>query len=167
MQNSSTAVTSILLVISGLGVGPNFNSPLFPIHASFDMSDSNYASILSQSTSAYAFLRSLGSSIGISASGLVFFEDLSQHQLPSLSVFNLTQAIEYSNLLTEVEENANVEVLGTAMQHVFVQVCICMGAGLLLSLLIGRYQFSNEPEEDQEEITRRVPRIDSFGPEDG
>ncbi|KAK6077063.1 multidrug resistance protein fnx1 [Seiridium cupressi] len=161
------AITSVLLVLAGLGVGPNFNSPLFPIHASFDISDGNYAAVLSQSTSAYAFLRSLGSSIGISASGLVFFEDLAQHQLPSLSVFNLTQAIEYSDLLSEVEEHANVEVLHMAMQHVFIQVCICMGVGLFLSLLIGRHKFSNELDEDGDELPRGVPRVDSFGTEDG
>ncbi|KAK9416329.1 putative Major facilitator superfamily domain-containing protein [Seiridium unicorne] len=161
------AVTSVLLVLAGLGVGPNFNSPLFPIHASFDISDGNYAAVLSQSTSAYAFLRSLGSSIGISASGLVFFEDLAQHQLPSLSVFNLTQAIEYSDLLSKVEEHANVEVLHMAMQHVFIQVCICMGVGLFLSLLIGRHKFSNELDEDEDELPRGVPRVDSFGTEDG
>jgi hypothetical protein len=159
----------VLLVISGLGVGPNFNAPLFPIHASFDTSDSDYASILTHSTSAYAFMRSLGSSIGITASGLVFFEDLSKHQLPSLSVFNLTQAIEYSDLLTEMEEQANVEVLQTAMQHVFIQVCITMCCGLLLSLLIRRHQFNNDDaEEDEDEvIPRGVPRVDSFGTEDG
>ncbi|KAK9802318.1 putative Major facilitator superfamily domain-containing protein [Seiridium cardinale] len=141
-------ITSVLLVLAGLGVGPNFNSPLFPIHASFDISDGNYAAVLSQSTSAYAFLRSLGSSIGISASGLVFFEDLAQHQLPSLSVFNLTQAIEYSDLLSKVEEHANVEVLHMAMQRVFIQ-------------------FSNELDEDEDELPRGVPRVDSFGTEDG
>ncbi|KAM0807788.1 putative Major facilitator superfamily domain-containing protein [Seiridium cardinale] len=160
-------ITSVLLVLAGLGVGPNFNSPLFPIHASFDISDGNYAAVLSQSTSAYAFLRSLGSSIGISASGLVFFEDLAQHQLPSLSVFNLTQAIEYSDLLSKVEEHANVEVLHMAMQRVFIQVCICMGVGLFLSLLIGRHKFSNELDEDEDELPRGVPRVDSFGTEDG
>lgn len=166
---TSTAVTSVLLIIGGLGVGPNFNAPLFPIHASFDTSDSDYASILTHSTSAYAFMRSLGSSIGITASGLVFFEDLSKHQLPSLSVFNLTQAIEYSDLLTEMEEQANVEVLQTAMQHVFIQVCITMCCGLLLSLLIRRHQFNNDDaEEDEDEvIPRGVPRVDSFGTEDG
>lgn len=167
LQDTSTAMTSVLLVIAGLGVGPNFNSPLFPIHASFDMRDDHYATLLSQSTSAYAFLRSLGSSIGISASGLVFFEDVVQHQLPTLSVFNLTQAIENSDLLTQVEEQANVEVLHAAMQHVFIQVCICMGAGLFLSLLIGRHKFSNEPKEDPESEPRAVPRVDSFGTEDG
>ncbi|KAI4595837.1 hypothetical protein KJ359_006474 [Pestalotiopsis sp. 9143b] len=166
---TSTAVTSVMLVLGGLGVGPNFNAPLFPIHASFDTSDSHYASVLSHSTSAYAFMRSLGSSIGITASGLVFFEDLSKHQLPSLSIFNLTQAIEYSDLLTEMEEQANVEVLETAMQHVFIQVCICMCVGLVLSLLIRRHPFNNdEPEDDEEEvIPRGVPRVDSFGTEDG
>ncbi|KAH8195906.1 hypothetical protein TruAng_009919 [Truncatella angustata] len=153
-SDTSTAITSLLLVIAGLGVGPNFNTPLFPVHASFDMSDSDYAATLSQSTSAYAFLRSLGSSIGITASGLVFFEDVAQHQSASLTVFNLTQAIEYSELLPEVEENANVEILHTAMQHVFIQVCVCI----------------NEPEEDQDddgEGARTIPRVDSFGTEDG
>ncbi|KAH6657943.1 major facilitator superfamily domain-containing protein [Truncatella angustata] len=169
-SDTSTAITSLLLVIAGLGVGPNFNTPLFPVHASFDMSDSDYAATLSQSTSAYAFLRSLGSSIGITASGLVFFEDVAQHQSASLTVFNLTQAIEYSELLPEVEENANVEILHTAMQHVFIQVCVCMCVGLLLSFFIGRHQFSNEPEEDQDddgEGARTIPRVDSFGTEDG
>lgn len=133
------------------------------------MSDNNYAAVLSHSTSAYAFLRSLGSSIGITASGLVFFEDIAHHQSATLSVFNLTQAIEYSELLTDVEETANVEVLHAAMQHVFIQVCICMGVGLLLSLFIGRHKFNNtESEEDEEEIVpRSVPRVDSFGTEDG
>ncbi|KAI1867358.1 hypothetical protein JX265_000805 [Neoarthrinium moseri] len=162
------AIVAVLLAVAGTGFGPNFNSPLIPIHASFDISLENYESILMQSTEAYTFLRSLGSSIGISASGLVFFEDLAQHQLPTLSVFNMTQAIENAHNLTLVEESANVEVLHGAMQHVFIQVCVVMGIGLSLSFLIRRHPFTSNTEGDEEDDgIRGTPRVDSFGIEDG
>lgn len=161
-----------LLFFTGIGVGPNFNSPLFPVLASFDRDMADYEATRIHSAAAYAFIRSLGSSIGISISGLVFFADLANHQLPTLTVFNLTQAIEEIDYPNQAEEAAKVDVLRASMQHIFLQVCVVMGAGLLLGPLIGRHELSSgrsSPDEDEAEdnICRRVPRVDSFGTEDG
>ncbi|KAI1338956.1 major facilitator superfamily domain-containing protein [Xylariaceae sp. FL0016] len=166
-SSSSDSLISGLLVIAGVGFGPNFSALLLPIQASFDNKGGDKMSAVILSSSAYMFLRSLGSSIGISVSGLVFFEDLASHQLPSLSVFNLTQAIKNPGALSVLEEDANLGVFHLAMQHVFVQVCVVTGAGLLMSLVIAKHKFdegSSFPASDGRGIGTR---IDSWGTDGG
>jgi hypothetical protein len=167
-QQVSIAGMYGLLIVTGVGVGPNFNSPLFPILASFDRGLVDYEGTRIRSAAAYAFIRSLGSSIGISISGLVFFADLAHHQLPTLTVFNLTQAIEAVGHLSQVEESANSEVLNASMQRIFFQICIVMGIGLFFGLLIGRHELGRGlGEGESDEVSPGVPRVDSFGTEDG
>ena len=72
-------MTSVILIVAGIGVGPNFNSLLIPIHASFD--ETSPPSDIALSASTYAFIRAIGSSLGISVGGLICFEELSRLSL--------------------------------------------------------------------------------------
>ncbi|CAM1501693.1 Fc.00g036770.m01.CDS01 [Cosmosporella sp. VM-42] len=117
-ENSSVAVTSILLIVTGIGVGPNFNSLLIPIHASFD--EMSPTSDVALSASAYAFIRAIGSSLGISVGGLICFEELGKLSLGA-GKLTVTQAIDAVHTMAGSEQEKAIGVFKRAMSHVFIE----------------------------------------------
>lgn len=132
--------------MTGVGVGPNFNSLLIPIHASFD--EKSPASDIALSASAYAFIRAIGSSLGISVGGLVCFQELSRLQL-SGGHLSVTQAIKAVQTLGGSEQQRAVDGFRRAMNHVFIEVAVVMGAGLLMSLIIQRHALGDKVRSNQ------------------
>lgn len=143
---TSTAVTVILLLIAGIGVAPNFNSLLIPIHASFDEKSDN--SDIAMSASAYSFIRTIGLSMGISISGLVCFDELQKLSTGSTSGLSISQLIESVNSMVGEERARTVSVFETAMTHVFIEVAAVMGAGMIASFLIRKHQLGEKVRSD-------------------
>lgn len=149
------AITAILLIITGIGVGPNFNSPLIPIHASFD--ENSPASDISLSASSYAFIRAIGSSLGISIGGLVCFEELSHLELSETGHLSVTQAISAAQKLSGSQRQVMIDVFQKAMNHVFLTSAVVMGAGFLMSLMVRKHTLGDKVRSNQRVGTKKLP----------
>lgn len=145
-KTTSTAVTVVLLLIAGVGVAPNFNSLLIPIHASFDETSDN--SDIAMSASAYSFIRTIGLSMGISISGLVCFGELQKLNNGPTSELSISQLIDSVRTLTGPERARTVSVFETAMTHVFIEVAAVMGAGMAASFLIRKHKLGEKVRSD-------------------
>lgn len=164
VQNTSVAVTSILLVVVGIGVGPNFNSLLIPIHASFDESSQN--SDIALSASAYAFIRAIGNSLGISIGALTCFSVLSQSDNATIANESVVQAIISLRGMTGPEKVQTVAIFTKAMRSVFIEIVVFMGAGLLASSIIAHHTLgdkvrSNHKIDPKTELSSRDPESNS------
>lgn len=145
-KSTSTAITVVLLLIAGVGVAPNFNSLLIPIHASFDDSSDN--SDIAMSASAYSFIRTIGLSMGISISGLVCFDELQKLDAGSTKGMSISQLIDSVATMTGQEREVTVGVFETAMTHVFIEVAAVMGAGMFASFLIRKHKLGEKVRSD-------------------
>lgn len=119
---------------------------MIPIHASFD--ESSPASDTALSASAYAFIRAIGSSLGISVGGLVCFEELGRLKLGGGHV-SVTQAIEAARTLQGSEQQRAISVFQKAMNHVFIEVTVVMGAALFSSLMILSHNLGDKVRSNQ------------------
>lgn len=136
----------ILLLVAGIGVAPNFNSLLIPIHASFDDKAKN--SDIAMSASAYAFIRTLGMSLGISISGLVCMSELQRlHDTTSTNV-DISRLIESLPGMAETERTIYADGFVSAMRKVFLQVTVVMAIGTLASCLIRSHSLGNAIRSD-------------------
>ncbi|POS75852.1 hypothetical protein DHEL01_v205758 [Diaporthe helianthi] len=147
-RSTSTAVTVVLLLIAGVGVAPNFNSLLIPIHASFDDSSDN--SDIAMSAAAYSFVRTIGLSMGISVSGLVCFGELQKLDKAQSAAggMSISQLIDSVGSMTGEEREVTVRVFETAMTHVFIEVAAVMGAGMFASFLIRKHKLGEKVRSD-------------------
>lgn len=145
-RTTSTAVTVVLLLIAGIGVAPNFNSLLIPIHASFDETSDN--SDIAMSASAYSFIRTIGLSMGISISGLVCFDELQKLNMGSTSELSISELIDNVGKMVGEERARTISVFETAMTHVFIEVAAVMGAGMVASFLIRKHQLGEKVRSD-------------------
>lgn len=150
-------MTSIILIVTGIGVGPNFNSLLIPIHASFD--ETSPASDVALSASAYAFVRAIGSSLGISVAGLICFEELGQLSSNDGHV-SVTQAIEIVQGVAGSGQEKAIIIFQTAMNHVFIEIAVLMGVGFLMSLLIQRHTLGDAVRSNQRVGTKKRRKDD-------
>lgn len=146
-------MTAAILIVAGIGFGPNFNSLLIPIHASFDDRSAN--ADIALSASAYAFIRAIGSSVGISISGLVCFTELRRLPLESIAHMSVSQAIEALHTMTGAEKTETVHGFQKAMNSVFIEVTVAMGMGMLLSSIIGKHQLGETIRSDHKVGGRR------------
>ncbi|ROV94790.1 hypothetical protein VMCG_08842 [Cytospora schulzeri] len=148
MLNETTpaAVVVVLLLVAGIGVAPNFNSLLIPIHASFDDTFDNSAIAMSAST--YSFIRTIGLCMGISISGLVCFDGLRDLDAGTTSGLSISQLIENLDSMAGAEKARITGAFEVAMRHVFIQVTVMMGIGMLASFLIQRHVLGEKVRSD-------------------
>lgn len=145
-ETTPTAVVVILLLVAGIGVAPNFNSLLIPIHASLDDTFDNSAIAMSAST--YSFIRTIGLSLGISISGLVCFDGLRDLDAGTTSGLSISQLIRSLDSMDGADKARTVGVFDAAMRHVFIQVTVMMGIGMLASFLIRKHVLGEKVRSD-------------------
>lgn len=140
------AAVVILLLVAGIGVAPNFNSLLIPIHASLDNTTKN--SDIAMSASAYAFIRTLGMSLGISISGVVCMSELQRLGNTTSTDVDISRLIESLSSMDVVEKAIYTRGFESAMKNVFLQVTVLMAIGILASCLIRSHQLGNKVRSD-------------------
>lgn len=146
-ETTPTAVVVVLLLVAGIGVAPNFNSLLIPIHASLDDTFDNSAIAMSAST--YSFIRTIGLSLGISISGLVCFDGLrGLDSAGTTSGASISRLIEDLDHMDAAERARTVGAFDVAMRHVFIQVTVMMGIGMLASFMIRRHVLGEKIRSD-------------------
>ncbi|KAI1198362.1 MFS general substrate transporter [Nemania serpens] len=142
----------IYQIIAGIGVGPNFQSPLIALHAGLESRD------IAAGTATFQFIRQLATSISIVISGVVFQNGM-QKQYPIL----LAQlGPELANKLSGGSAGANVGLVASlqgeqgrvardaywkSLRDMFIVLTAIAAVGLLISPLIGQRKLSKEHTE--------------------
>ncbi|KAJ8122599.1 hypothetical protein ONZ43_g1247 [Nemania bipapillata] len=139
-------------IIAGIGVGPNFQSPLIALHSGLHPKD------IAAGTSTFQFIRQLATSISIVVGGVVFQNGM-QKQYPTL----LAQlGPELANRLSGGSAGANVGLVASlqgeqgrvardaywnSLRELFIVFTAISALGLLISPFIGQRKLSKEHTE--------------------
>ncbi|KAI0198302.1 multidrug resistance protein fnx1 [Astrocystis sublimbata] len=139
-------------IIAGIGVGPNFQSPLIALHSGLHPKD------IAAGTSTFQFIRQLATSISIVIGGVVFQNGM-QKQYPSL-LANLGP--ELANRLSGGSAGANVGLVAglqgeqgrfargaywNSLREMFIVFTAISAVGLLISPLVGTRKLSETHTE--------------------
>lgn len=139
-------------IVAGIGVGPNFQSPLIALQSAVDKRD------IAAATSTFGFVRQLSTSISIVVGGVVF-QNVMEQQYPSL-VQSLGS--ELANQLSGSSAGGSVEVVASlqgeqgdiarnaywqALKSMFILYTVVAGIGLLISPFVGQNTLSKEHKE--------------------
>lgn len=136
----------ILLLVAGVGMAPNFNSLLIPIHASFHNTTKN--SDIAMSASAYTFIRTLGMGLGISISGLVCMSELHRLGDPTSTDVDISRIIESLPSMDAADKVKYTQGFTSAMRNVFLQVTVVMAVSMLASFLIRSHKLEHAVRSD-------------------
>lgn len=159
----------IYQIIAGIGVGPNFQSPLIALQSTIKPQD------IATATSTFGFIRQLSTSISVVLGGVVFSNVLSTKGaylasvLPDEVVQRLTASSSGSN--TEYlkslpsDQKAIVNIAYTdSLQKMWIFYTAMSGLAILVSLLIGKKVLSKKHEQTrtglEEQERARVERAE-------
>ncbi|KAI1823033.1 MFS general substrate transporter [Xylaria intraflava] len=160
----------IFQIIAGVGVGPNFQSPLIALHSNLEPRD------IGTGTSTFQFIRQLATSLSIVIGGVVF-QNAMQKQSPTLLA---ELGPELASKLTGGSAGANVGLVASlqgeqgivargaywnSLQEMFIVFTAISGFGLLLSPLIGQRKLSKEHTEHKTGLQSLVRRKKTSQPE--
>ncbi|TRX96463.1 hypothetical protein FHL15_002735 [Xylaria flabelliformis] len=139
-------------IIAGIGVGPNFQSPLIALHSGLHPKD------IAAGTSTFQFIRQLATSISIVIGGVVFQNGM-QKQYPMLLA---ELGPEIANRLSGGSAGANVALVAGlqgeqgrvardaywhSLREMFIVFTAISAFGLLISPLVGQRKLSKEHTE--------------------
>ncbi|KAI1171778.1 multidrug resistance protein fnx1 [Nemania sp. FL0916] len=142
----------IYQIIAGIGVGPNFQSPLIALHSGLHPKD------IAAGTSTFQFIRQLATSISIVIGGAVFQNGM-QKQYPTLLA---ELGPELANKLSGGSAGANVALVAAlegeqgrvarqafwmSLREMFIVFTAIAAFGLLVSPLVGQRKLSKEHTE--------------------
>ncbi|KAI1609768.1 major facilitator superfamily domain-containing protein [Exophiala viscosa] len=144
-QTSSNIAQIAFLILTGLGLGPNFNSMLIPIHASFGDETESAPEAIASSTPTYAFLRSMGSTLGISISGMVLFNRLANIDINGVP---MSQAVGIVRDLPEPQRSLAVSLFSEAMRDVHIQITVVLAVAFLASLVVGKHELQSKVQSN-------------------
>jgi MFS family permease len=139
-------------IVAGIGVGPNFQSPLIALHSGLEPKD------IAAATSTFQFIRQLATSISIVIGGVVFQNGM-QKQYPTL-LAELGPGL--ANQLSGGSAGANVGLVASlqgeqgrvardafwnSLREMFIVFTAIAAVGLVISPFIGRRKLSNQHTE--------------------
>ncbi|KAJ3456803.1 hypothetical protein MRS44_016826 [Fusarium solani] len=148
--------TKIILyqLVAGIGVGPNYQSPLIALQNNVEPHD------IGSATSTYGFIRQLASAISIVIGGVVFNNKMQAQQDklrkalgPKLAKM-LSGSSASSNVFTVAElqgEKGRVArgAFLTALRTIYIMFAVFAGLGLVANLFIKQRQMSRDHQEHQ------------------
>ena len=159
----------IFQIIAGIGVGPNFQSPLISLQSTVAPRD------IASATATFGFIRQLATSISVVLGGVVFQNGM-QKQYGQL-VAELGPQI--ADLLTGSNAAASVGAVAalpgpdgeiaraaywTSLKTMYIMYVAFSGAGLVVSLFVRSRKLSKEHEEHKtglKDMARREPGADA------
>ncbi|KAN0093483.1 MFS general substrate transporter [Hyaloscypha variabilis] len=141
----------IFQIIAGIGIGPNFQSPLLALQTGVPQRD------IATATATFGFVRNLSTSISVVIGGVVFQNEM-QKRYPSLVA---ALGLETANLLSGNSAGASVgivkalparqrevarEAFAGSLRTMWIMYVAFSGLGLLVSLGVGSRKLSKEHE---------------------
>ncbi|KAF2969693.1 hypothetical protein GQX73_g3932 [Xylaria multiplex] len=142
----------IYQIIAGIGVGPNFQSPLIALHSGLHPKD------IAAGTSTFQFIRQLGTSISIVIGGVVFQNGM-QRQYPTLLAelgpelaARLSGGSAAANVglvasLTGEQGRVARDAFWNSLRDMFIVFTAISAFGLLVSPLVGQRKLSKDHTE--------------------
>ncbi|KAL2371222.1 hypothetical protein RJZ57_004346 [Blastomyces gilchristii] len=141
----------IYQIISGLGIGPNFQAPLIALQSHIKPSD------IATATSTFGFCRNIASSVSVVIGGVIFQNHMKSRldklsgQLPpqviqQLGATSAGASAGIVNSLPEDQKRPILEAYTNALQMMWVFYTVLSAGGLAVSLLIGRQTLRKEHE---------------------
>jgi hypothetical protein len=142
----------IYQIIAGIGVGPNFQSPLIALQTIVEPRD------MASATGTFAFVRQLFTSISIVIGGVVFQNGM-QHQYPELlqelgpdvanllSGSNAASSVGLVSQLPEAQRQVAMEAYFKSLRTMYIMYVAFAGLGLLVSFLVGSRKLSKDHTE--------------------
>ncbi|GAB1310603.1 Efflux pump dotC [Madurella fahalii] len=139
-------------IVAGVGVGPNFQSPLIALQSTVEPRD------MASATGTFGFVRQLCTSISIVIGGVVF-QNAMQQQYPSLvreigpvaaNLFSGGNAASSVGLIEQLPDRERQIARGAYAQSLRIMYTMYVAlsaAGLLVSLLVGSRKLSKDHEE--------------------
>ncbi|KAH8921227.1 MFS general substrate transporter [Atractiella rhizophila] len=150
-ESSNRAEKELYIWVAGIGIGSYFVAPLICLQASMPIKD------MATSTSAFALVRLLGATMGISIGGAIYASRLDPllHSIPD---YHGPFGVAARNDVTAVKK-INPPTLRKEVEHAYTRsiatiwlVCIPFaGAGLLLSFLLKKYSLSRPTRTETRE----------------
>ncbi|KAK9779824.1 putative Major facilitator superfamily (MFS) profile domain-containing protein [Seiridium cardinale] len=139
-------------IVAGIGVGPNFQSPLISLQSSVEKRD------IAAATSTFGFIRQLSTSISVVVGGVIFQNEM-EKQYPTL-----LQSLgpELANQLSGSSAGGSVTVVGalqgeqgtiarsaywSSLQTMFILYTAVSGLGLLISPFVGQRTLTKEHKD--------------------
>ncbi|KAL2199430.1 major facilitator superfamily-domain-containing protein [Corynascus similis CBS 632.67] len=134
-------------LIAGLGVGPNFQSPLIALQTTVEPRD------MASATATFAFIRQLFTSISI-VIGSVVFQNGMEKQYPKLlkqlgpdaanllSGSNAASSVGLVNTLPDRERQIAREAYFESLRTMYIMYVVFAGVGLLVGFLVGSRKLS-------------------------
>jgi EmrB/QacA subfamily drug resistance transporter len=150
--NSSWAKIILYQIVSGVGIGPNFQAPLIAMQSHVSPRD------IATATATFGFIRNLATAISVVIGGVVFQNEMKKH------AGMLVQALgpQTARQLGGANAGANVEVVrqlpptqravarqafAESLSKMWIMYTVFAFVGLLIALLIARKQLSATHQE--------------------
>ncbi|KAI8712877.1 MFS domain-containing protein [Fusarium sp. LHS14.1] len=150
--NKDFAKIILYQLVAGIGVGPNYQSPLIALQNNVEPHD------IGSATSTYGFIRQLASAISIVIGGVVFNNKMQAQQGklrealgPKLAKM-LSGSSASSNVFTVAELQGEQGMIArgaflTALKTMYIMFAVFAGLGLVASLFIKQRQMSRHHQE--------------------
>ncbi|KAK0762087.1 hypothetical protein N5P37_004888 [Trichoderma harzianum] len=156
----------IFQIIAGIGVGPNFQSPLIALQTNVEPRD------IGAATASFQFLRQLGTSTSVVIGGVIFDNEMQKQQAflqrelgPELAArFSGSEAASSVFLIASLDGHQK-EVAQTAywnaMQKMFIAYTCFVSLGLFISLFVKQKTLSKQHTEHKTGLTSLKQREDT------
>lgn len=142
----------VFQIIAGVGIGPNFQAPLIALQASIEPRD------IGSATSAFTFIRQLGTCISVVIGGVIFNNEM-ENQYPklerelgpevahALSGANAASSIQLVGAMKGEEGRVAKSAYWHSLQIMFIVYTCAAAVGLVLSFFIKQVKLSKDHQE--------------------
>ncbi|KAG9255928.1 major facilitator superfamily domain-containing protein [Emericellopsis atlantica] len=149
----------IFQIVAGIGIGPNFQSPLIALQTNVEPSD------IGSATSSFAFLRQLGTSVSVVIGGVIFNNEMQKQQGHLASVLQepgLANRLSGSNAAGNVQLVASLDgpdgeiarqAYWNALQTMYIVYTVFAAVGLCIAFGIKQVNLSKEHKEHKTGLT--------------
>jgi len=139
-------------IIAGIGVGPNFQSPLIALQTMVEPRD------MASATATYGFIRQLFTAISIVIGGVVFQNGM-QSQYPTLlrelgpetahllSGKNAASSVGMVAALPEADRVIAQQAYATSLRTMYIMYTVFAAVGLVIALFVGSRRLTKEHQE--------------------
>ncbi|KAI3391530.1 hypothetical protein diail_7174, partial [Diaporthe ilicicola] len=161
----------IYQIILGLGVGPNFQSPLIALQTTVQPKD------IASATATYGFVRQVATSMSVVIGGVIFQNEM-QKQHPSLvselgpdianllSGSNAASSVDAVAALPEPQKGIARRAYFNAIRIMFIFYVAFAGLGLVISFFVGSRKLSKEHVEHKTGLKSLQPAREPIGDEE-
>ncbi|KAK6533115.1 hypothetical protein TWF281_007270 [Arthrobotrys megalospora] len=159
-RNSSIVKIVFFQFITGIGVGPMFQSPLIAIHSTIASQDIGVA------TGAFAFIRNIACAIGVSVGNVIFSNEFNrripsimEHLTPETArLISGNGGASSTGAVSRLPEDQRIPIQDAYAESLSVMWWYFVGvsaAALLFSLLVGKHTLSTKLESSQPAKARK------------